>query len=303
MEGCFFEGLVFFGWSFVSIIGFTRIPFCSNWGRLGTRIWEFSNHTGHAESVLKPVSGLSVPNSIVSGHQETSLRMSSYINRDSIAGECNSGAMDFSWIPQRSFLSQTKNMNSSHATPVNSEMIDAQGVPVAAEGAMQEGVLEAKPLKVRKKHPSTRKNNHTATKLLRQKEPKKQPSVPAEKKGNSTSKGKREKKTQDIIVDGTMVDFSNVPVPVCSCTGVPHQCYRWGAGGWQSSCCTMSISEYPLPMSPSRPGARLAGRKMSIGAYRKLLHRLAAEGHDLSYAVDLKDHWARHGTNKFVTIK
>lgn len=274
-------------------------------GRLGPRNWEFSNHTEHGESVLKPVSCVSVPNSTVSEHQETSLKMSSYINRDSIIGECNSGvsAMDFSWIPQRSFMSQTKNMNSSHATPVNSEMIDVQGMPIAAEGAMQNGALEAKPLKVRKQHRTTKKNNHIAAKVLRQKEPKKQPSVPAKRKGSSTSMGKREKKNQDIIVDGTMIDFSNVPVPVCSCTGVPHQCYRWGAGGWQSSCCTMSISEYPLPMSPSRPGARLAGRKMSIGAYKKLLHRLAAEGHDLSYAVDLKDHWARHGTNKFVTIK
>ncbi|KAG1354226.1 protein BASIC PENTACYSTEINE7 [Cocos nucifera] len=266
-------------------------------GRLGARNWEFSNHAG---SFLKPVSCLSVPNGTVSGHQGTSPKMSSYINGDSIIGGCNPGAsaMDFSWIPQRSFPSQTKDMNPSHATPVNSEMIHVQGMPVAAQGAMQNGVLEAKPLKQRRS--TTKKNNHIAAKVLREK---KQPSVPAKRKGSSTSMGKREKKTQDIITDGTMIDFSDVPVPVCSCTGAPHQCYRWGAGGWQSSCCTMSISEYPLPMSPSRPGARLAGRKMSIGAYRKLLHRLAAEGHDLSYAVDLKDHWARHGTNKFVTIK
>lgn len=274
-------------------------------GGLGARNWELSHHTGHAESMLKPVSGLPIPNSAVSGLQETSLRMSSYINRDSIIGERNSGvsAMDISWIQQRSFLSHTKSTNASHATPVNSELVDMQSRPVVAEGAMQNGVLEAKPPKAKKQHPTSKKNNRVATKVLRPKEPKKQPSVPAKKKGSSISTGKREKKSQDIIVDGSMLDFSNVPVPVCSCTGVPRQCYRWGAGGWQSSCCTMSISEYPLPMSPSRPGARLAGRKMSIGAYKKLLHRLAAEGHDLSYAVDLKNHWARHGTNKFVTIK
>ncbi|KAK4400987.1 protein BASIC PENTACYSTEINE7 [Sesamum angolense] len=40
---------------------------------------------------------------------------------------------------------------------------------------------------------------------------------------------------------------------------------------------------------------------MSRGPYRKLLFALAAEGHDLSQPVDLKNHWARHGTNKFVT--
>ncbi|CAN1746290.1 Protein BASIC PENTACYSTEINE7, partial [Linum perenne] len=52
-----------------------------------------------------------------------------------------------------------------------------------------------------------------------------------------------------------------------------------------------------------RCGSRIAGRKMSNGAYTKLLLKLASEGCDLSRPVDLKDHWARHGTNKFVTIK
>ncbi|XP_019056261.1 PREDICTED: protein BASIC PENTACYSTEINE7-like isoform X2 [Tarenaya hassleriana] len=84
---------------------------------------------------------------------------------------------------------------------------------------------------------------------------------------------------------------------------IPRVCYKWGLGGWQSSCCTIGISVYPLPMSSTRPRSRLAGRKMSNGAYVKLLLRLAGEGHDLSRPVDLKNHWARHGTNKFVTIK
>ncbi|KAM4073217.1 hypothetical protein ACB094_10G001400 [Castanea mollissima] len=115
---------------------------------------------------------------------------------------------------------------------------------------------------------------------------------------------KREKKIPiNIDMDKTDFDFSGVPAPYCSCTGNPRACYKWGAGGWQSSCCTINVSEYPLPMSSTRPGSRMAGRKMSNGAYGKLLLRLATEGHDLTHPVDLKDHWARHGTNKFVIIK
>ncbi|KAJ6962823.1 hypothetical protein NC652_001455 [Populus alba x Populus x berolinensis] len=84
---------------------------------------------------------------------------------------------------------------------------------------------------------------------------------------------------------------------------MPRVCYKGGAGGWQSSCCTDSISEHRLPMSSTRPGVRMAGRKMSIGAYVKLLLKLSAEGYNLSHPLDMKNHWARHGINKFVTIK
>ncbi|KAG6628940.1 hypothetical protein CIPAW_14G048100 [Carya illinoinensis] len=116
--------------------------------------------------------------------------------------------------------------------------------------------------------------------------------------------GKREKKIlNNIHMEKADFDFSMVPPPYYSCTGVARLCYEWEAGGWQASCCTIKISEYPLPMSSTRPGARMASRKMNNRAYGKLLLRLAAEGHDLTHPVDLKDHWARHGTNKFVIIK
>ncbi|PIN01237.1 hypothetical protein CDL12_26263 [Handroanthus impetiginosus] len=94
-----------------------------------------------------------------------------------------------------------------------------------------------------------------------------------------------------------------MPVPVCSCTGVLRPCYKWGNGGWQSSCCTTNLSMYPLPAVPNKRHARVGGRKMSGSAFNKLLSRLAAEGHDLSNAVDLKEHWAKHGTNRYITIK
>ncbi|URD86246.1 GAGA-binding protein [Musa troglodytarum] len=99
------------------------------------------------------------------------------------------------------------------------------------------------------------------------------------------------------------VAASRIPTPVCSCTGKPQPCYRWGAGGWQSVCCTTSISMYPLPMSTKRRGARIAGRKMSQGAFKKVLEKLTEEGYSLSNPIDLRSFWAKHGTNKFVTIR
>ncbi|CAA0841198.1 Protein BASIC PENTACYSTEINE6 [Striga hermonthica] len=110
-------------------------------------------------------------------------------------------------------------------------------------------------------------------------------------------------KEQDLGLNQVAFDESTMPVPVCSCTGVLRPCYKWGNGGWQSSCCTTSLSMYPLPAVPNKRHARVGGRKMSGSAFNKLLSRLAAEGHDLSSPVDLKDHWAKHGTNRYITIK
>ncbi|GLT57945.1 hypothetical protein SLA2020_308790 [Shorea laevis] len=110
-------------------------------------------------------------------------------------------------------------------------------------------------------------------------------------------------KGQDLGLNQVVFDDTTMPPPVCSCTGVLRQCYKWGNGGWQSSCCTTSLSMYPLPAVPNKRHARIGGRKMSGSAFNKLLTRLAAEGHDLSLSVDLKDHWAKHGTNRYITIK
>ncbi|KAJ9564559.1 hypothetical protein OSB04_000525 [Centaurea solstitialis] len=98
-------------------------------------------------------------------------------------------------------------------------------------------------------------------------------------------------------------DETSMPVPVCSCTGVPQPCYRWGNGGWQSACCTTTMSMYPLPQVSNKRYSRVGGRKMSGGAFTKLLTRLASEGYDLSTPLDLKEHWAKHGTNRYSTVK
>uniref|UniRef100_A0A2P2PL03 GAGA-binding transcriptional activator n=1 Tax=Rhizophora mucronata TaxID=61149 RepID=A0A2P2PL03_RHIMU len=110
-------------------------------------------------------------------------------------------------------------------------------------------------------------------------------------------------KGQDLGLNQIAFDESTMAAPVCSCTGVFRHCYKWGNGGWQSSCCTTTLSMYPLPAVPNKRHARVGGRKMSGSAFSKLLSRLAAEGHDLSNPVDLKDHWAKHGTNRYITIK
>lgn len=279
-------------------------------GSLGIRNWNFSDQPANVDSVLKPISDAGVHggdvldgHSGVSEHHAAFLKMNAFPDRNSMISE----AAEFSdWVHNRNFSSSTKeSSNSMQANQINHEMAlaEIQMVLGASVDTSQNEDFQTKPTKIKKQQPSAKKSNHVTAKVLRPKQSKKKPSSSTKKKGCIPDTLKREKKNPNVVIDGTTLDFSHVPTPLCSCTGVPRQCYRWGAGGWQSSCCTTSISEYPLPMSSSRPGARTAGRKMSNGAYVKLLQRLEAEGYDLSNPVDLKHHWARHGTNKFVTIK
>ncbi|KAL4586480.1 hypothetical protein LXL04_011116 [Taraxacum kok-saghyz] len=137
----------------------------------------------------------------------------------------------------------------------------------------------------------------TNPKPPRAKKPRKPPAAPKEN-GNPGQRSKVVKRSMDVVINGVDMDISGIPIPVCSCTGTPQQCYRWGSGGWQSACCTTTISMYPLPMSTKRRGARIAGRKMSNGAFKKVLEKLASEGYNFANAIDLRLHWAKHGTNK-----
>ena len=268
--------------------------------RLGVRNWDFSGQQqpsrGVDSSLKQPSPDGGAPShqqavaaaAAVSAQHAAFLKMNAYPDRHPVlAADPSYAGMDFGWVPQRNFLAT--------AAPPKSDLNSAPVAPPPAPSA-----AAAKPAK------KSKKSSRVASKNLTPKTPKKPTATRKEKKAPSaTSAGKREKKNAQemVAVEGMSFDFSGVPAPVCSCTGVARQCYRWGAAGWQSACCTTTISEYPLPMSSSRPGARLAGRKMSINAYGKLLQRLTVEGYDLSSPVDLKAHWARHGTNKFVTIK
>lgn len=282
------------------------------------------------------------PESNDSAHPSPFMKMSAYTDENILIHESNSGvtSMDFSWVPNGNYQSSVSHLQ---AAQVSSQMIETPNATSAPENTQKNSDHGTIPTKVTRQQCSVKGQSSIASKTLSPKELNKHTSSAGKKMGSSRLTGSREKMirtaeklekmnrnagkrvkvnptaekhekvnrttekhdevNQDHIVEEEALDFSGVPAPVCSCTGVPRQCYRWGSGAWQSSCCTTSLSAYPLPMSTSKIGSRVAGRKMTIGAYEKLLRRLAAQGQNLSYAVDLKDHWARHGTNKFVIIK
>ncbi|KAJ7970222.1 GAGA-binding protein [Quillaja saponaria] len=185
-------------------------------------------------------------------------------------------------------------MSSAH----HMQMVQHQQPDLAKdERPMEETVIE-KPNGANKKRQGPK-----APKTPKAKKPKRGTRVPKDENNPSVPRARASKKTTEILINGINMDLSSIPIPVCSCTGTPQQCYRWGSGGWQSACCTTGMSMYPLPMSTKRRGARIAGRKMSIGAFKKVLEKLAAEGYNFSNPIDLRTHWAKHGTNKFVTIR
>jgi hypothetical protein len=43
--------------------------------------------------------------------------------------------------------------------------------------------------------------------------------------------------------------------------------------------------------------------KNEFRSFKKVLEKLAGEGYVLSNRIDLRTHWAKHGTDKFVTIR
>ncbi|XP_051144493.1 protein BASIC PENTACYSTEINE1 isoform X1 [Andrographis paniculata] len=176
------------------------------------------------------------------------------------------------------------------------QMVHQPETAKEAESSMEEPI-------VKKEGGTAKKRASAATpKTPKAKKPKKSP-VPKEKGNPSGQRAKMSKKSVEVVINGVDMDITGIPIPVCTCTGAPQQCYRWGCGGWQSACCTTTISMYPLPMSTKRRGARIAGRKMSQGAFKKVLEKLASEGYNFSNPIDLKPYWAKHGTNKFVVIR
>nr|QGV85758.1 transcription factor [Lavandula angustifolia] len=97
---------------------------------------------------------------------------------------------------------------------------------------------------------------------------------------------KAEWDAQDLgSMNQIIFDESSMPVPICSCTGVPRQCYKWGNGGWQSACCTTSLSMYPLPQMPNKRHSRMGGRKMSGNVFSRLLTDLLQLGMTLQFRL------------------
>ncbi|MCL7025463.1 hypothetical protein MKW94_012413 [Papaver nudicaule] len=219
--------------------------------------------------------------------------------------------MDF-WLNQKCYNTDVKvNMNMNVNVNVNHlSHLNSYGGLSEASGSHGLQILPVQPEALKMEEPQINGNGGPLKKRpggRAQKSPKpKKPKrvVPKDEDGIPTQRASRPaRKSVGVNINGIDLDLSGIPIPVCSCTGAPQQCYRWGCGGWQSACCTTSISMYPLPMSNKRRGARIAGRKMSQGAFKKVLEKLASEGYNLTNPIDLRTHWAKHGTNKFVTIR
>lgn len=227
-------------------------------------------------------------------------------SRDSIIPEAPLSHIDYvrdSWINHRDkFLHMFPGNHYTSVLPDASASNSIQMVQ-QPDTTKEVGVNAEEPSVKKESGPSKRKTGGAAPKAPKAKKSKKASSAPKENGNPSVQRAKPAKKSMDIVINGVDMDISVIPIPVCSCTGAPQQCYRWGCGGWQSACCTTSISMYPLPMSTKRRGARIAGRKMSQGAFKKVLEKLAAEGYNFANPIDLRTHWAKHGTNKFVTIR
>ncbi|XP_047328409.1 protein BASIC PENTACYSTEINE4-like [Impatiens glandulifera] len=159
------------------------------------------------------------------------------------------------------------------------------------------------PRGTKRAHPMSEVSYRNATKHPKKEEEDKEKTILSKstsskkvKKVGEDLNSKAELDGQDLgLIHEVSFDESTMPSPVCSCTGIPRQCYKGGNGGWQSACCTTHMSVYPLPQRPNRRHARVGGRKMSRSVFNRLLSRLSAEGQDLSLAVDLKDYWAKHG--------
>ncbi|GAB2225153.1 hypothetical protein Droror1_Dr00005941 [Drosera rotundifolia] len=188
-----------------------------------------------------------------------------------------------------------------------------EAITLAAVSSETPKSKKAKKAKEPKASPNTKKTPKTSRKAKREAEDLNKLMFPKSQEWQGMSDlgdeykqlgaRKTDWKGPDLGLNQVAFDESTMPAPVCSCTGVYRQCYKWGNGGWQSSCCTTTISMYPLPAVPDKRHARVGGRKMSGSAFSKLLSRLSAEGHDLSAPVDLKTHWAKHGTNRYITIR
>ncbi|ERN11048.1 protein BASIC PENTACYSTEINE2 [Amborella trichopoda] len=303
--------------SYVASIVFLLALMDSDAG-LGFRNW------GYIDQPLKQTLGLQLMSSVADRDilaKKSVIQTSNYPTRNPSIPECGvpiSSSMEFprdNWMNQRDLPHTAKHFEMFSGNP-NFESKDYSSVlpnpqtnnnhvlpimPPEMPQPNQVMPLENPP-PVKTETQSKKKQGNRTLKVQKPKKPK----VKAPKEdqnGARTSTNKSGKKNWNAVIKGIPVDIAGIPIPVCSCTGVAQQCYRWGCGGWQSACCTTQMSMYPLPMSQKRRGARIAGRKMSGGAFIKVLEKVAADGHDLSKQIDLKTHWAKHGTNKFVTIK
>ncbi|XP_072979277.1 protein Barley B recombinant-like [Typha angustifolia] len=271
-----------------------------NDGGLGMRNWAYY------EQPVKSNLGLQLMSSVMERDTKPFLSSGGYLHRDCGVSE-PSIPVEFArngWMNHReSKMVHMMPMNPNYGALANAHGAHAFPMMQMPEPPKDDKVLVVDEPRTIKDAPLKKRSQTHPEKVPKPKKPKK---VPAPREGSnsrSVSQGKNGGKRTDMVINGIDLDISGIPTPVCSCTGTPQQCYRWGVGGWQSACCTTNISMHPLPMSTKRRGARIAGRKMSQGAFKKVLEKLAGEGYNLSNPIDLRTYWAKHGTNKFVTIR
>ncbi|KZV46489.1 hypothetical protein F511_10594 [Dorcoceras hygrometricum] len=226
--------------------------------------------------------------------------------RDCVVTEPPVTHMDYvrdSWINHREkFLHMFPSTSHGSILAETSDAHQSMPLPHQPNTDVKSGMEELNILKKEASPPLKKRAAPANPKNPKGKKPRKGP-VPKDNGDCSVRRAKVAKRNVDVVINGVDMDISGIPIPVCSCTGTPQQCYRWGCGGWQSACCTTTISMYPLPMSTKRRGARIAGRKMSQGAFKKVLEKLATEGYNFADPIDLRPYWAKHGTNKFVIIR
>ncbi|MCO5554384.1 hypothetical protein L7F22_007914 [Adiantum nelumboides] len=200
------------------------------------------------------------------------------------------------------------NVNGPFMEPIGAmPLAECQPAAGAMSAKKQHGKKTQEGGRKRKRAPkdSSQPPRRRGSKISQKAEIEMQPQIPSDAMVEFRPEGHHEEIARTSY-GGDMAPYDfmlSMPIPCCSCSGANQQCYRWGKGGWQSACCTNVLSMYPLPMSPTKRGARVPGRKMSGGAFKKILEKLAADGFDVNLPVDLKNHWAKHGTNRYVTIK
>ncbi|KAJ0987553.1 hypothetical protein J5N97_005909 [Dioscorea zingiberensis] len=270
-------------------------------GRLGIRSWSY-----YEQPPLKSNLGLQLMPAVVERDPKPLLSNGGFLHH-------GCGVPDPS-VPlefmRDGWMHHSRDPKMHHVFPVNHSYHVPPEPPAAhtlqmlqpSDPAKEERVPTIDEAGVRNDPTKKRLPGHT-DKASKQKKPKKAANGLREESMHGVVAHGKNAKNTSLVINGIDFDISGIPTPVCSCTGNPQQCYRWGIGGWQSACCTTTMSMYPLPMNTKRRGARIAGRKMSQGAFKKVLEKLTGEGHNLSNPIDLRTYWAKHGTNKFVTIR
>lgn len=269
-------------------------------GGLGMRNW------GYYDQPIKVNPGLQLMSSVAEHEKKQLFSNGGFLQRDYSAPE-TFAPIEFlknSWPNYREAkMPQMMPTNPSYDLLPNANGAHSFQIMQAPSPPKDDNVAPVTEPQATNDKPPKKRSRARPESASKPRKPKKAPVPKEERKVNSNPRVRNGRKSADIVINGIDLDLSGLPTPVCSCTGAPQQCYRWGVGGWQSACCTTSISVYPLPMSTKRRGSRIAGRKMSQGAFRKVLEKLAGEGYNLSNPIDLRAFWAKHGTNKFVTIR